>query len=79
MANVFQHFNWILQSYQEVVHLIEVELVTDNMRKEYIGQHPIPVNEPASGRTSNIHLPVTHQAESLVKHQDLINLLRLKN
>lgn len=39
----------------------------------------MPVDEPASGRSSAVHLPVADQRQPLVQDEDLVNLLHFEH
>lgn len=64
---------------QVVVHLIQLEFVFSDVLQEWFIELPLPVQEPAAGSSSSMHFPIANQGQSLVQHQDLIDLLHLEH
>jgi hypothetical protein len=76
---VLQHIDGVGQSLQIVVHLVQLELVSANVLQEGIVVNSVPVEESTPSRSLGVDLPVADQGQSLIQHQNLVDLLHLEH
>ena len=60
MLDVHQHVEWIIQSHQEVIQLVQSLLVMRDSLEEHGEEGSVPVQESASSGFSHIPFPVSN-------------------
>jgi hypothetical protein len=75
MPDIHEHVDWVFDSHQEVVHLVEFSLVSDHFSQQVRVQLSVPEQESAASSLTHVGFPVTNQVELPVPEGDLLKSL----